>query len=203
MLLRGPVLGVALSAIFAFTLFHGWLFRNIGFAAGGLLGALFSVTAVFEAIARQRPSSLRRDVISGLAVTAFAFVSGLLVVFQAPYTVALLSTGSPIAALEVVEEAWLWSFTRNPAFFIALSLMLAPMFGVGTFARVRGLDRRGRALAAFVTPVLSAPGFLLAWVSARELAGVLGALLLGCLVAIPLLLELADFLERRLAKPER
>jgi hypothetical protein len=203
MLLRGALIGAALAAIFAL-LFHDGRGVALGAVVAGLiLGAIFSGTAFVEERAR-RSSSPSRAREGALVSGVFAFACGVLAIFQVPYTVVAITTRSQEDAIGVVREAYDKVMDHLPVY-ISLPLMLSPIFAIGTWVRVRGTRGRGRVLATLATPILSAPGlalFACSVSSSREVPEVAMALA-GCLLAVPLLLELADSLERRLASKEQ
>ncbi len=200
MLLRGALVGGALAALFDL-LFHD---AALGAAVAGLiLGAIFSGTAAIEEWSR-RARSRWRALVGAFLSGLFALTCCVLAVFQVPYTVVAMRTGSLERALGVIEEVS-DRFEEHALTYIAISLMLSPIFAVETWRRVRGVGENGRVpLALALTPFLCAPGFLMfaLSVSNQRDTPTVAMALTGCLVAIPFLLELADFLERRLAGPE-
>ncbi len=198
MLLRGALIGGALAALFVLV-FHEAALGAV--VAGLILGALFSATAFIEERAR-RASFRGRALAGALASGSFAFVCGVLAMFQVPYTVVAITTGSQKEALSALQQVY-DKLSGDVLVYVALSLMLSPMFALGTWVRVRGSSARGRVLAALATPLLSAPPFaVIFFPHPRGDEVAIGIALAGCLVAVPILLELADWLERRLAGPE-
>jgi hypothetical protein len=207
MLLRGALVGIVVGSILVLVIGVGEdTNKKLGaFVAGVILGGIFSVTAFVERLARSRDASLRRDLLAALVSGTVAFVGVMLGAFQVPYTVVALTTGSPAEALSVVPEVWDRVFgDERPLQFLSIALMPAPIFAMGTFERVRGLAWKTRACLALVTAVPCALPVLLFVLSGggRRDTQFFAEALAACVVAIPLLLELADWLERRLAGPE-
>jgi hypothetical protein len=167
-------------------------------AAGLIAGVTFAATTLVEVHARCGDPTLGRAAVAGLAATAIAFVAALLAVLQVPYTIAAIETQSTSAALEAVEEGWR-ELGRRPVMWSSIAGMIAPIFGMSTFARVRRLEFEGRSVIAVLTVVPCLPGCVVLAMGPSNTAELFQPLA-GCLVVVPIVHELADALERRLRR---
>src|SRR5438045_2497757 len=98
---------------------------------------------------------------------------------------------------QVLQEDWV--------VFMSIAMMLALIFGTATFARVRRAGLGERAKIAIAIAVACAPGLLAFERLSRRRpsssdAHMIEMGLAGCLVIVPVVLEITDALERRLQR---
>ncbi len=197
-LLRGLLLGVGLGLVFTLAL---WDLKHLGFgpAVAGLgAGVILAATTVVEVVALRREPTKWRAVRGAGAASLVAFGGVWVAIFQVPYTTVAIGELSTVAAFKAVETTW----DRVKAIkgdFFGTALVVAAIFGVATFVRLAGLGARGRLVGSvLVAPVACVPGLLLMFVRQGSAQASIVFCVLGCLVAVPLFLETADTIERRL-----
>ncbi len=204
-LVRGALLGAVLAGVFAFAFQGEGSTFTLGAAlAGFFAGLVLGAATLVEARARCHDPSFERDVVAFAATTLVAFGAGWLIIFQVPYTVATLENGSLEAGLRVLRSVHR-EVRHDPGIFFCLIGTVAPIFGANAFIRLRELGRLWRSGGSvFLGALASAPSFLLllAYIRSTRERLIFGACVAACVVAIPLVHEVADAIERRLAARE-
>jgi hypothetical protein len=166
-----------------------------------LLGITATPLSFLESLLARQARSPWRDRLGALAIAGAAF--GLMVVasLQIVYTVAVLRTGSVESAATAVR-GWVFQGLLDDPTLFTLFVVLAAPFAPVTLARVQELER-GRAVARTLLygSLLALPFFAVIWKQLHDnLRLLLGAGLLLVYALLPLVLELADAIERRVSE---
>ncbi len=200
MAVRALLLGVSLGAIFMTAVgtasrhdFNRW--TALGCTTAGLMaGGALSLGVLCER--RCHDARWRSALSAALRVTGIALVAGLLAVFEIAYVVAMARSGAPKDALESLADAWA-ALGARPMTYVGMALMLAPIFGVTTFARALRVQGPWWVLVAALAPLTSIPGIVL--FEAHDRGGPLVFFgVAGCAVFVPLVAEAAERIEHDL-----
>lgn len=201
LVLRGVLVGAVLALLFVGA-FEATPRIVLGAVVAGVLGGLsLAATAIVETRAESREPGLGRDLRAAALATLVAFVASWATIFQVPYTVVMIRTSSPSAAMETLRTFLheMGEFDSRTYALASLPVMLAPVLGACAFVRLRGLRGAPRYLSALILgAVSSAPGlvFFLRRGTIADSEQIVLALA-GCIVFLPLVHGAADSIERR------
>ena len=203
MTLRGAFVGFALGVVFG-----GWFHFDPSALLGAFLsgvfgGGIIAATTLIELRARARAPSLARNLGATLLALGVSLAGCGAAMAQVPYSVRALQTRSLAASVQSFASQWLPELADNPFVYLGLALTFAPIFAATTRAALGA----SRVRAHFELSPVSAAGYaIVAGSRGRSRIDVDLFIVLMLYVAasllLPLLVELCDRLEVRIARDE-
>jgi hypothetical protein len=177
-----------------------WLLGALGLASVPL-GVTAAPLAFLESLLARHTRSLWRDRLGALGIAGCAFLLLVVASVQIAYTGTFVSTGSVENGAASASQ-WLSALTSDPFFWTPMGALAAP-FAPVTLGRIRALRRR-RVVAMTIGygSLLAAPLFavICSKVHEGEIEILFGLGLITVYALLPLALELADAIERRVSE---